>query len=205
MRNKLLFVVGGLFVIIVSLYVGIQVVLTPIVVVDKNNNQNIMSNSFSLSSLAFVDGEMIPAQYTCDGDNIPPPLIISGVPVGAKSLVLVMDDSDLPKEVKEDRGIEKFDHWALYNIPPETTKILNTENFNAGENGIGEMRYTGPCPPANYEPTEHHYSFRLYALSGTLNFIKAPTLDELESAAIGIMIEKTELVGRYQRATVPTK
>ena len=67
------------------------------------------------------------------------------------------------------------------------------------------MRYTGPCPPANYEPTEHHYSFRLYALSGNLNFIKAPTLDELELAAAEMMIKKTELVGRYQRATVPTK
>jgi len=205
MRNKLLFVVGGLVVIIVSLYVGVQVVLAPIVVVDKNNNQNIMSNSFSLSSSAFVDGELIPAQYTCDGNNTPPPLIISGVPVGTKSLVLVMDDSDIPREVKEARGIEKFDHWALYNIPPETTEISNLENFSAGENGIGEMRYTGPCPPANYKPTEHHYSFRLYALSGNLNFIKAPTLDELELAAAEMMIKKTELVGRYQRATVPTK
>jgi len=110
MRNKLLFVVGGLVVIIVSLYVGVQVVLAPIVVVDKNNNQNIMSNSFSLSSSAFVDGELIPAQYTCDGNNTPPPLIISGVPIGTKSLVLVMDDSDIPREVKEARGIEKFDH-----------------------------------------------------------------------------------------------
>jgi len=205
MRNKLLFVVGGLVVIIVSLYVGVQVVLAPIVVVDKNNNQNIMSNSFSLSSSAFVDGELIPAQYTCDGNNTPPPLIISGVPVGTKSLVLVMDDSDIPREVKEARGIEKFDHWALYNIPPETTEISNLENFSAGENGIGEMSYTGPCPPANYKPTEHHYSFRLYALSGNLNFIKAPTLDELELAAAEMMIKKTELVGRYQRATVPTK
>ena len=200
MRNKLLLVVGVLVAIIIGLYVSVQYVLAPISVVDQNNNQNIMSNSLTLTSPSFLNGGIIPSQFTCDGENTPPPLTISGVPSGTKSLVLVVDDSDIPQEVKDARGIEKFDHWSLYNIPPETTEIVDSESFSAGENGVGEMRYTGPCPPPGYEPSEHRYSFRLYALSGTLNFIKAPTLDELEIAAAGMMIEKTELVGRYRRS-----
>jgi len=203
MRNRILFIVGVLVVVIVGLYISVQSVLAPISVVDQNNNQNIMSNSLTLTSPSFLNGGIIPSQFTCDGENTPPPLTISGVPSGTKSLVLVVDDSDIPQVVKDARGIEKFDHWSLYNIPPETTEIIDSGNYSVGENGVGEMRYTGPCPPPGYEPSEHRYSFRLYALSGTLNFIKAPTLDELELAAAGILIDKTELVGRYQRLIEP--
>jgi len=203
MRNKLLLVVGVLVTIIIVLYVSVQYVLAPVSEVDQNNNQNIMSNSLTLTSPSFLNGGIIPLQFTCDGENTPPPLTISGVPSGTKSLVLVVDDSDIPQVVKDARGIEKFDHWSLYNIPPETTEIIDSGNYSVGENGVGELRYTGPCPPPGLEPREHRYSFRLYALSGTLNFIKAPTLDELELAAAGILIDKTELVGRYQRLIEP--
>ena len=203
MRNKLLLVVGVLVTIIIVLYVSVQSVLAPISVVDQNNNQNIMSNSLTLTSPSFLNGGIIPSQFTCDGENTPPPLTISGVPSGTKSLVLVVDDSDIPQVVKDARGIEKFDHWSLYNIPPETTEIIDSGNYSVGENGVGELRYTGPCPPPGLEPREHRYSFRLYALSGTLNFIKAPTLDELELAVAGMMIEKTELIGRYRRLIEP--
>jgi len=203
MRNRILFIVGVLVVVIVGLYISVQSVLAPISVVDQNNNQNIMSNSLTLTSPSFLNGGIIPSQFTCDGENTPPPLTISGVPSGTKSLVLVVDDSDIPQVVKDARGIEKFDHWSLYNIPPETTEIIDSGNYSVGENGVGELRYTGPCPPPGLEPREHRYSFRLYALSGTLNFIKAPTLDELELAAAGILIDKTELVGRYQRLIEP--
>ena len=203
MRNRILFIVGVLVVVIVGLYISVQSVLAPISVVDQNNNQNIMSNSLTLTSPSFLNGGIIPSQFTCDGENTPPPLTISGVPSGTKSLVLVVDDSDIPQVVKDARGIEKFDHWSLYNIPPETTEIIDSGNYSVGENGVGELRYTGPCPPPGLEPREHRYSFRLYALSGTLNFIKAPTLDELELAMAGMMIEKTELIGRYRRLIEP--
>jgi|GEM_PF-358899 len=162
---------------------------------------NEIDMSLTLTSPVFKNGGMIPKVYTCEGDrSLNPPLRIGNVPEGTASLVLIMDDSDIPEEIKESRGIEKFDHWALYNINPDTTEISSGEVLGTvGVNSAGDESYTGPCPPSEYEPNEHRYSFRLYALSGTLNFIKAPTLDELETAAQGMMLESVELIGRYQK------
>ena len=164
----------------------------------KENNQMTMQ----LTSSAFSAGEMIPTEYTCDGNNINPPLSISGVPDGTESLVLVMDDPDIPAEVKEARNIEKFNHWAVYNLAADTTEIdAGSTAGTIGNNTRGEAAYVGPCPPPEYEPTTHRYIFRLYALSGQLNFIKAPTLDEVETAAGGMMLDKAELIGLYTRVT----
>lgn len=160
------------------------------------------SMSLTLISPAFVENGHIPPKYTCDGENINPLLQISGVPEGTKSLVLVMDDPDIPEAIKSAQGIEKFNHWALYNIPADTKEI--PENSALGMvalNTRGQAAYAGPCPPTEYEPTEHRYVFRLYALSDTLNFSTTPTLDEVEQAAQGIMLEQAELVGRYTRVT----
>ena len=111
-----------------------------------------------------------------------------------------MDDIDIPKEVKEARGIEKFDHLVLYNIPRDTREIsAETLSGTFGINGSGNETYTGPCPPSQYEPTEHRYIFRLYAVSGVLNFTKTPTLDDVENAAKGMEIDHAELIGRYER------
>lgn len=152
--------------------------------------------SLILTSPAFEPGGLIPEKYTCDAENISPELRIENAPAGTESFVLVMDDPDIPQSVKESRGIEKFDHWAIYNIPGDTTRIPeNMATGTAGLNGAGAPGYTGPCPPDG----EHRYIFRLYALSGTLNFVAAPTLDELEAAAKSMMIESAELVGRYDR------
>ena len=156
----------------------------------------------TLTSPAFLHNELIPLKYSCDGENVNPSLLISNVPEGTQSLVLVMDDSDIPQELKEVHGIEKFNHWSIYNLAPDTSEIAEGEVLGAvGENSRGDQAYTGPCPPTEYEPTEHRYIFRLYALSGTLSFMKEPTLDEVEGAAKGMMIEKTELMGRYSRVT----
>ncbi len=162
--------------------------------IDSKDENNLMS--LTLTSPAFEEGSPIPPRFTCDEDNVSVPLTISGVPEGTESLVLVMDDPDIPQEVKDARGIEKFDHWAVYNIPPETTVIKEGEVIGSlGLNSRGEEGYAGPCPP----DAPHRYFFRLYALSGTLNFIKAPKLDELETAAKGSMIEATTLMGTYNR------
>lgn len=163
---------------------------------DKNTNDNSNPMSLSLTSSAFVDGGLIPSRYTCDGEGVNPELIISGVPEGTKSLVLVMDDPDIPDSVKESRGIEKFDHWVMYNIPPETNIIK--EGVVVGSEGLssrGETGYVGACPPDR----EHRYFFRLYALPNTLSFIKAPTLDEVEIIAKESAIENAVLMGRYER------
>lgn len=156
--------------------------------------------SLTLSSPAFKEGEKIPSKYTCDADNISPELHISEIPEGTGSLILVMDDPDIPESVKQSRGIEKFDHWVLYNIPPESTVI--PEGALIGTTGLtssGATSYVGPCPPDR----EHRYIFRLYAVSGTLNFIQTPTLDQVEEAARGMMLETATLMGRYERQSVP--
>jgi len=171
---------------------------TKIEVPKPNRNNNMVK--LTLTSPAFVDGGFIPAKYTCDGEEVNPPLKISGVPKEADSLVLVMDDPDIPSAVKEKNGIDKFNHWVLYNLPPDTTEIPEGIKGETGLNTTGAAAYIGPCPPPQYEPTEHRYVFRLYAIKGKLNFIKTPTLDEVETAAKSAALAEAELVGRYGRA-----
>lgn len=156
--------------------------------------------ALTLTSPAFEPNGTIPSQYTCDGANTIPPLAIEGAPEGTMSFVLVMDDPDIPAEIKASRGIEKFDHLAQYNIQPETAVIIDgTLPGDAALNSRGETGYTGPCPPAEYEPREHRYVFRLYALSRTLAFDETPTLDQVEAAAREYALADTELIGRYAR------
>lgn len=154
--------------------------------------------SLTLTSPVFQDGGSIPQKYSCDGENISPELHIGNVPEGTVSFVLVMDDPDIPISVKQTRGIDTFDHWVVFNIPPETTVIPEggLKEASSGMNTRGTNGYTGPCPPDK----EHRYFFRLYAVSGTLNFIKAPTLHEVEAAAQGMSLASTTLTGRYERA-----
>src|SRR3989338_7926375 len=114
-----------------------------------------------LTTTAFNNTQSIPSEYTCDGENHNPPLTIEDVQVSAKSLVLIMDDPDIPTEIKQQRGIEVFDHWVLFNIPPSTTRIMDGKVIGAigGRNGAGNVNYYGPCPPKQYQPNEHRYFF----------------------------------------------
>lgn len=163
---------------------------------DPNQEETMLT----LTSPAFENNGKIPSKYTCDAENISPPLEISGIPEGTESLILVMDDPDIPDTVKQERGIEKFDHFVLYNISPELTSIPEGEANSEGTLGLtsrGTPGYVGPCPPDR----EHRYIFRLYAVSGVLNFIQAPTLDEVEEAAKGMTLESATLTGLYERVT----
>lgn len=163
-------------------------------------SDNVDDMALTLTSPAFSHNGNIPPQYTCDGENVLPPLAISGVPAGTGSLVLVMDDPDIPQVFKESRGIDAFDHLVVYNIPTDAAVIdAGTMLGLFGENSAGNAAYTGPCPPSEYEPTEHRYVFRLYAIDGTLEFDTPPTLDEVETAAKARTIESAELIGRYER------
>ncbi|MBI4151463.1 YbhB/YbcL family Raf kinase inhibitor-like protein [Candidatus Woesearchaeota archaeon] len=150
-----------------------------------------------LTSSVFVHNGKIPSKYTCDGDNINPPLLISDVPKEAKSLVLIMDDPDIPETVKQHFNINIWVHWVVFNIPPETTDIdegkrprgvvgINTRNVNS---------YGGPCPPDR----EHRYFFKLYALDTLLQLQENATKEDVEMAIAGHELAKTELVGRYER------
>ncbi len=160
-----------------------------------------MVTQLEIKSSAFEPGGSIPAAYTCDEDKTKnPPLMISSVPEGAKSLVLIMDDPDIPAIFKEQRGLDAFDHWTLFNIPPETTEIPEGGSVGtAGANGTGQSAYYGPCPPKEYEPSEHRYFFKLYVLDVLLDLEPGATKKQVEAAMAGHIIEQTELMGTYKR------
>jgi len=157
--------------------------------------------AFTLTSPAFENNGMIPAKYTCDGNReLSPPLIISDVPEVAKSLVLIMDDPDIPEIVKQKIGLSAYDHWTLFNIPPETREI--PEGGTAGTLGVttgGDLRYTGPCPPPEHEPSEHRYIFKLYALIAPLELPEGAKKEQVLDALAPLLLAETELIGRYSR------
>ena len=194
LRNSLLLVGIGTIVIIVGAVMITRNEASPEAGSVSSNN---MASTLTLKSSAFENGQVIPPKYTCDGDNVNPPLAIGGVPEEAKSLALIVDDPDVPKQLKPD-GV--FDHWTLFNIAPATREISeNGSAGTAGANGSGKSAYTGPCPPPQYEPSEHRYFFRLYALDGELALPAGASKKEVLAAMEGHVIGQAELVGRYKR------
>ncbi len=181
------------YAILSLMFVGIMFGVFYIMQTDQPDIKNV----FKLTSTAFDERGAIPVKYTCDGENVSPPLSIRNIPEGTKSLALIMDDPDIPDSVKQSRGIEVFDHWVLYNIPREVFEIAEGKFEGiAGMNGRGVEGYTGPCPPDK----EHRYFFKLYALDvPSLTFVNAPTRIELETALQSHTIEKTILIGLYNR------
>ena len=149
-------------------------------------------------SFAFEQDALIPSKYTCDGNGrLNPPLTISGVPEGTKSLALIVDDPDVPKQLRPDGT---FTHWVLFNIPAETKEIPEGGNPGTpGANTGGGRAYTGPCPPPQYEPSEHRYVFKLYALDIELNLQSGAAKDEVLEAMKDHIITEAELTGRYKR------
>lgn len=155
-------------------------------------------HGMKLSSAAFKDEGFIPREYTCDGKGMNPPLSISGVPERAKSLVLIVEDPDVPKEVMD---IGVFDHWILFNIPTTTVEIPE-DDMAAGTPGMatsGKGEYVPPCPPPEYEPSTHRYIFRLFALDTMLELKANAPKAVLEEAMQGHVIDTAELMGKYQR------
>ena len=163
------------------------------------NTDEVTYMSLSLTSTAFAQGERIPEKHSCDGEIVPPPLSVSGVPQDAASLVLLMTDPDIPQEVKETKGIEIFDHWALFNIAPDVTEIA-VDSGTIGVNSLGKNVYEGPCPPPQYQPTEHRYFFNLYALDSMLDLEAGVTQAEVRAAMEGHILEEAELMGTYDRS-----
>lgn len=151
----------------------------------------------NLTSSAFQQGGEIPSKYTCDGENINPPLTISEVPSNVKSLVLIMDDPDIPDFVQEKFNILVWDHWVVFNIPPETKTISEGKNppGELGKNTRGDNTYGGPCPPDR----EHRYFFKLYSLDTKLKLPEGPTKAEVEYAMKGHILAEVKLMGKYER------
>lgn len=151
-----------------------------------------------LTSPAFTHLGTIPKEYTCDGADISPPLVWHGVPVEAKSLVLIVDDPDAPDPAAP-RAI--WVHWLLYNLPPTTTTLPEGVTMRdlppktlEGKNDWKRLGYGGPCPPIG----RHRYFFKLYALAVELPDLQFPNKAKLEAAMRGHVIECAELVGNYQ-------
>lgn len=147
-----------------------------------------------LTSSAFPEGGIIPSLYTCEGKNINPPLEISGVPAEAKSLVLINDDPDVPKTLRPDGN---FDHWIIFNMPPNTRKIAEnaTPPGIQGSNTKGHNQYFGPCPPNG----EHRYFFKLYALDKMLDLPAGANKKQVEHAMHGHILAQCHLLGRYEK------
>lgn len=143
-----------------------------------------------LSSPAFNYGNPIPKTYTCDGQNINPPLVTQDVLQDAKSLALIMDDPDAP--------MGTWVHWVLYNINPSTTEIAENSvppGAIEANTSFNKPGYGGPCPPDR----EHRYFFKLYALDTTLMADKIGDKEDLEKAMEGHILETGELIGVYDR------
>ncbi len=156
--------------------------------------------ALTIESPAFAHRGAIPSKYTCDGDDISPPLSWSGVPQGAKSLVLIVDDPDAPDPAAPRMT---WVHWVLYNLPPDSTGLpegVKSEDLPAGtKEGVNDWKrtgYGGPCPPIG----RHRYFFKLYALDRVLPDLSRPTKAQLENAMKGHVLEQAELVGTYEKA-----
>jgi Raf kinase inhibitor-like YbhB/YbcL family protein len=152
----------------------------------------------ALSSDAFENTGLIPLKYTCEGDNTSPGLLIEGTPTGTKSVALIMDDPDVPKQLRPE-GV--FDHWVLFNIPPDVEKIPEGGPYPGvlGNHGAGKPSYAGPCPPLEYEPSEHRYFFKLYALDQELDLSGGASKDAVLEALKGHVLEEATLMGRYRK------
>ena len=148
-----------------------------------------------LASPAFENEGKIPSKHTCDGENTNPPLLITEVPSGAKTLVLIMDDPDVPRDIREE-GM--WDHWIVFNIPPDQTEIREGQEPR-GQHGLGtgeNTDYFGPCPPDG----EHRYFFKLYALDCALDIPEKSTKPEVAEAMTGHVLDTAVLMGRYERS-----
>ena len=150
---------------------------------------------FAISSTAFGEGEPIPVRYSCDGENISPPLTISGVPSEAATLALLIEDPDAPGGT--------FDHWVRFNIAIASEMLEAAASSvdvgtlgMAGTNSFGNVAYGGPCPPSG----THRYIFTIYAIDGVLDLAQGATKAELRAAIEGRIVAQTELTGTYNRA-----
>jgi Raf kinase inhibitor-like YbhB/YbcL family protein len=148
------------------------------------------TGALKLTSPVFENNSPLPPRYTCDGENINPPLAITNVPQRAKSLALIFDDQDAP------RG--SYVHWIVWNIDPETKDIKENsvpEDAVEGTNDFKKRNYGGPCPPTR----AHRYVFKLYALDIRLNLESRSTKADLEKAMKGHILAQAQIFTSYKK------
>lgn len=147
-----------------------------------------------IESSAFKHQKPIPKKYTCEGEDVSPPLTFSDIPKNTKSLVLIVDDPDAP------RGT--FDHWILWGLPGNLTTLAEGAPIKKpvlqGKNHFQEVRYRGPCPPPG---SPHRYFFKLFALDTVLSLAEGSSKSQILDAMEGHILGKAELIGTYQRTS----
>ncbi len=151
---------------------------------------------FQLWSPAFEDGGTIPVKYTCDGENLSPPLRWKGLPEGARYVVLIVDDPDAPTH-------DPFVHWVAYHIPAAWRKLdegisgRGGSDFAEGINDFKRRGWAGPCPPRTHGT--HRYYFKLYAVKGMPILTPGLRKQEVLQAIGPYVLDRTTLIGTYQR------
>jgi len=145
------------------------------------------NTNLRVRSVAFSHGGHIPPKYTCEGQNVNPPLEVSDLPENTKSLALIVEDPDAP------RGV--YDHWVAWNIPPNEAIAENSRPGITGKNSFGNAGYGGPCPPSG----SHRYFFKVYALDNNLDIQAGSDKKALQEAMRDHVLASGELMGLYQR------
>ena len=140
-----------------------------------------------LTSPAFENNTPIPLKFTCQGEGVNPPLVIENIPENTQSLALIADDPDAPGGT--------FVHWVVYDIPVIGRIEENSVPGKQGSNTGGGISYVSPCPPTG----THRYLFKIYALDKVFNLNEGVSKPSLESAMLGHILEKAELIGLYKK------
>ncbi|MHB8154942.1 MAG: YbhB/YbcL family Raf kinase inhibitor-like protein [Candidatus Omnitrophota bacterium] len=140
-----------------------------------------------ITSPEFRNNQSIPVKFTCQGKGVNPALIITDIPLAAKSLVLFMDDPDAPSG--------NFVHWVVYDIPVIGRIQENSVPGKQGSNDGGGIHYVSPCPPSGI----HRYFFKIYALDKLFNWDEGISKPSLESAMLGHILDQAELMGLYNK------
>jgi Raf kinase inhibitor-like YbhB/YbcL family protein len=151
--------------------------------------------TITVSSSAFPEGGTIPAKYTCDGNDVSPPLKWTGVPEATKSLALISDDPDAP--------MGTWVHWVMWNIPPSVQELAENvppkpelpDGSRQGISDFGRPGYGGPCPPSGV----HRYYFRVYALDTMLDLPGSTRKADLLRAIKGHILAEGQLMGKYSK------
>ncbi|PRY11364.1 PBP family phospholipid-binding protein [Pontibacter ummariensis] len=147
------------------------------------------TTTLEVLSFAFVKNAPIPKPYTCDGDNINPPLRIDNIPEQGESMVIILEDPDAPNGT--------FTHWMVWDLAPHPNIEENTKPDGVtGPNDFGKNNYMGPCPPAG---EKHRYFFKVYVLDSKVNLAPNSTKEALEVLLQEKTIGYGELMGTYQK------
>ena len=169
--------------------VGIQSALP------SQSPEEVAEMTFKLTSTAFAEGNPIPARYSCQGEDVSPPLAWQDAPTGTQSFALIMDDPDAPGGT--------WVHWIVYNLPAHVNALPEgvtaqkglPQGALQGRNSWGRNDYGGPCPPSG----THRYFFKLYALDSMLNLPPGASKEDVLHAMEGHLLAEAQLMGTYRK------